>query len=178
MTSLACGRLTAAITSVIGLALVACAPALDWREARLDDGRVAMLFPCRPDRHERTVRLDGDAVRMQMHSCNAGGATYSLAATDAADPARVAPLLAAWRASAAANIGGIPAIEPLAISGTTPNPQSALLRIEGRLPDGRRVVEQAAFFVKGMRLYQAAAIGESIDAESARTFFDAIRLAP
>ena len=159
-------------------ALAACSPALDWREVRPEGSDVTMLFPCRPDKHERTVRIAGADLRMQMHSCDSAGRTFSLAFVDAVEPTRVEPLLAALKASAAANIGGTPAQQPFAPPGATPNPGSALLRVEGRLPDGRRVTEHAAFFVRGLRLHQATAIGETLPEDAVQTYFGAIKLTP
>lgn len=161
------------------LCLGACAPALDWRETHPAGSGVVMMFPCRPDRHERTVRMVDADLRLQLHSCRAGGATFSLAAADGADPARVMPLLAALRAQALANLGGGAIEEPLpAIAGATPNPQSALLLIVGQRQDGRRVVAHAAFFVKGLRLYQATVLGadQTPGSEALETFFGSIRL--
>jgi len=159
-------------------ALAACSPALDWREVRPEGSDVTMLFPCRPDKHERTIRIAGADLRMRMHSCDAAGRTFSLAVVDAGEPTRVEPLLAALKASAAANIGGTPAQQPFAPPGATPNPGSALLRVEGRLPDGRRVTEHAAFFVRGLRLHQATAIGETLPEDAVQTYFGAIKLTP
>ncbi len=65
-----------------------------------------------------------------------------------------------------------------AIAGATPNAESTLLRIVGRRGDGRRVVAHAAFFVKGLRLYQATVLGDDdpADGEVLETFFGSIRL--
>jgi hypothetical protein len=158
--------------------LLACSAAFDWREARPEGSGVTMLFPCRPEKHERTVRIAGAELRMQMHSCEASGAPFSLAFVDAGEPGRVEALLAALKASAAANIGGTPVAEPFAPPGATPNPGSALLRVQGRLPDGRPVTEHAAFFVHGLRLYQATTIGEALSEDAVKTFFSAIKLTP
>jgi hypothetical protein len=68
-------------------------------------------------------------------------------------------------------------VRAFAVAGATPNEQSALLHMEGRLPDGRRVVEDAAFFVKGLRVYAATVLGESIPAEAVETFFASIKSA-
>jgi hypothetical protein len=113
---------------------------------------------------------------MQMHSCSAAGAAFSLAFADVADVARVTSLLAALRVAAQANLGGAATARPLVVAGATPNEQSALIQIEGRLPDGRRLVEHAAFFARGLRLYQATALGESIDADALDTFFNSIQV--
>ncbi len=115
-------------------------------------------------------------LRMRMYSCNAAGTTFSLTYLDAAQAAQVAPLLAELRARAAANVGGAAAVRPFSAPGATPNEQSAALQIEGHLPGGLRVTEHAAFFVRGLRLYQATAIGESVSPVAVETFFGAIKV--
>ena len=138
-----------------------------------------MMFPCRPALQERKVPLGGETLPMRMHSCSAGGANFSLAALDVTDPARVTPELAALRAQVLANLAGAATeLQPLALAGATPNPESARLHIVGKRPDGSRVVADAAFFVKGLTLYQATVLGsEGVPGrEAVDTFFGAIRL--
>jgi hypothetical protein len=169
----------AAAALSVWLLCTGCTPALDWREARPEGSGVAMLFPCRPDQHQRDVRIAATTVRMRLSACKAAGLTYSLATAEAADPAQVTPLLAALREQTVANVAGKAVEKPgPAISGATPNPESRFVRIDGRYPDGRPVVEHAAFFVKGLRLYQATVIGDSEPpgADSLDSFFGAIRV--
>ena len=45
-------------------------------------------------------------------------------------------------------------------------------------PDGRNVVLQTLFFVKGLRVFQASVFGERIAPEVAETFFAGIQVAP
>jgi hypothetical protein len=157
-------------------ALVACSPALNWRQTKPAGAGVGLLFPCRPDRHERTVRLAGVELGMQMHSCEAAGALFSIGFVDVPDLSRVVPVLAEMRAAAVANVEGTATAATLAVPGATPNQQSALLRIDGHLPDGRRVVEHVAFFVRGARLYQATALGDSLSDDALESFFGSIKL--
>jgi hypothetical protein len=169
------------VALVAALLLSACSPTFDWRESRPDGSGASLLFPCRPDRQERRVRVADTMLRLQLFSCSAGEATFSLTVGDGAEPAQVRPLLAALRKQALANLAAAEATErPLpAIAGATPNPESALLRIVGRRADGRRVVAHAAFFVKGLRLYQATVLGGDDDpagSEALATFFASIRL--
>ena len=100
--SLASGWRARALPSLSLLAaLIACSPTLDWREARPEGSGVAALFPCRPDQHERTVRIAG---------ADAADATARLrrrAARPSRSPSSTAPsrpgsqpLLAALQASA------------------------------------------------------------------------------
>ena len=164
---------------VVAVSMLACSPALDWRESRLEGSGVAMRFPCRPERQERPARIGTETLTMRLHSCNAAGSAFALVTADAADPSRVTALLEAWRGQAIANVDGTAAAEVTpAIPGETPNAQSARLRIVGKRPDGRRVVEHAAFFVKGLTLFQATVIGadEPADREAIDTFFGSIRV--
>ena len=158
--------------------LGACSPTLDWRETAAEGSGVVAMFPCRPDRHDRAVRLVGTDLRMQMHSCRAANASFSLTYVDAAQPAQVGRLLEELHGRAVSNIAGVSAGRPFAVPGATPNERSAQWRIEGRLPDGRGVTEHAAFFVKGSRVYQASALGEAVSADAVETFFGAIRVTP
>lgn len=164
---------------VVALSMLACSPALDWRESRPEGSGVAMMFPCRPERQERPARIGTETLAMRLYSCHAAGSTFALVNADATDPSRVEALLEAWRGQAIANVDGIAAAEATpTIPGATPNAQSARLRIVGKRPDGRRVVAHAAFFVKGLTLYQATVIGaeEPADREAIDTFFGSIRL--
>ena len=169
----------AALVLWAAASLSACSPAFDWREARPQESGAVMMFPCRPDRQQRTARVDDTALRMQLHSCKASGFTFSLSVADVDDPFRVSSMLAALRQQLVANIAGaVAALSLPRMVGATPNPNSQFLRIEGRLPDGRDVVVHAAFFVKGLRVYQASVVshGERPGPDTLATFFDSIRL--
>jgi len=169
----------AAAALVVAMAAPACSPTFDWREARTGGSAVVMMFPCRPVKEERTTRICAAAMPLELHSCSAGGAVFSLARTDVADPAGVGPMLNAFRDQMASNLAGT-ATEHGAFSppGATPNPRSGRVAIVGTRPDGRRVVAQAAFFVKGLRLFQATVLNADVAGgpEAADTFFGAIRL--
>lgn len=156
-----------------------CAPALDWRQVQPDGSGLVMMFPCRPASHARRVTLAQSVVRLELHACSTGGATWALAFADLEDPARVGPALEELRAAAAANLGAAAVREAaLQVPGATPNPASRRVDLEGRAPDGRRLEERVALFSKGLRVYQAAVLGEHLDLEAADTFFAGLRLPP
>ncbi|HUP08018.1 MAG TPA: hypothetical protein VMU47_12740 [Caldimonas sp.] len=160
--------------SVAGLlaVLAACSPALDWREVRVDDAGFVARFPCRPQRVARGVTIAGLVVRMQMLSCSDDGITYAASWADVDDPQAVHPVLEALRHAAAANLG-MPdgAAAPFALAGATPNDASARVMIQGHLPDGRAVQEHAAFFPRGLRVYQASLIGPAPSSAAIEGFF-------
>lgn len=161
----------------LAAALCACSPTFDWREMQAEGSGVVASFPCKPDRHVRTVPLAGQAVRMEMLVCSAGGATFGLSFVDVGDPARVTSTLLELQRLAIANIAASSSgSAPLQVAGMTPNPGAVRLRLEGRGPDGTGVSEQAGFFVKGLRVYQATVLGKSWPSEAADTFFAGLRL--
>lgn len=159
--------------------LAACAPTLDWREVRPEGSGLQLMLPCRPDVQARPVRLAGQSVPLTLSACSAGGVTWALAMADVVDPGRVGPALDELRLAAAANIGAVPgAPQSLIVSGATPNPGSARVALNGRLPDGQAVQTQFAVFTRGTWVFQATAVGEHLPADGVDVFFGALRFAP
>lgn len=163
--------------AVAALVVCACSPALDWRELRPEGSGIAALFPCKPDRNVRTLAVAGHRVRMEMLACSADGATYALAYVDLPEPAAIGAALTELRGLAAANIGAAASVPAtLQVPGMTPHPQAARVALAGRLPDGATVQEEAAFFAKGLRVYQASVIGARLRGDAAETFLAALKL--
>jgi hypothetical protein len=159
--------------------LVACTPTFDWREVRIGDGSLQALFPCRPQHRSREVMLGGAALHMEMSVCTTDASTFALSVVDAPAPGKVGPVLDEMRLAASSNLGTtLPGGKPFAPEGATPNPASARLPIEGRLPDGKPVVEHTAFFIRGLRVYQASVIGAAPDAQAVDNFFAGLKFAP
>jgi hypothetical protein len=167
------------MAGLAGVLLLACAPALDWREVRPAASGIALWFPCRPDSHARQVQLGPDSVRMELHACTAAGTTWALAFADMGDPARVGPALLELHSAAVKNIAA-PEQKSLAfkLEGATPNPASRRVQLQGRMPDGRAVTEQVAVFARGTRVLQLIALGVKLDTEAADSFFGSVRVLP
>jgi len=156
-----------------------CTPADEWRELRPENSGIVASFPCKPDRLARTIALAGRDTRMEMLVCSADGLTFGLAFADIGDPRSVTRALAELRAAAMANLRATAASErSLAVPGMTPNERAARLRFEGRRPDGVAMQEQAAFFVRGMRIYQATILGPTVAESASEPFFGGLRLTP
>ena len=153
-------RPTLLIAALAAACSAACSPTLDWREFVPEGTDIHVSFPCRPDRQARAVTVAGTRSQMEMLACSAGDATFALAFVDVADPARVGAALAELRETATRNLQD-PSSQTgaLQIPGMTPNEQAARVAIAGKLPDGTLVHEHAAFFARGLRVYQAAVIG-------------------
>lgn len=161
------------------LVLLACSPALDWREVRPPGTRLQALFPCKPTAQERKVRLAGQTVTLSLHACAAAGWTWGLAHADVVDPTLLGAALNELRSTAAANIGA-PAAEPLPaqVPGATPHPASARMHLVGRRPDGQALQMQMAVFAHGTRVFQATVLGERASGEEATSFFGGLRFLP
>ena len=156
--------------------LGACSPALDWRETAAEGSGVVAMFPCRPDRHARTVELAGSKLKMEMLVCPADGATYALSFADVPEPALVAPALAALRAAALRNVqAAAPQVVPASIGGMTPNVEAVRVAAAGRLPDGAKVQAHAVFFAKGLRVYQGSVIGAKTATDTNEIFLAGFR---
>jgi hypothetical protein len=164
--------LSPAFAGLLLFALAACAPALDWREVRLDPDGLVAVFPCRPHRHERDVSLLARKLHMQMATCNDDGVTYAVSWVDVDDPSAMRPALEALRRAAATNLGSADAVaQPFAVRGMTPNDAAARIAVNGRLPNGNAVQEHAAFFAHGLRAYQATLLGASPGTAAIDGFF-------
>ncbi len=162
---------------LIGAVMLACAPTLDWREVRPEGSGVLALFPCKPKSQARIATLAGSGVAMTMLACDVAGMTFALSHSELGDPSRVTPALVELRSALASNLGasdlGSAAFE---LAGMTPNPQAVRIWLEGRLPDGKPVQEQAVLFVRGTRIYQAAILGQRLDEAAAGVFFESLQL--
>lgn len=155
----------------------ACTPSLDWRELRPDGGALVSMFPCRPQQHARTTELAGMRLHMQLHVCTSGDATWAIAVLDVAQPDQVSPALQALRSAAVANFSAtMIRTSPLQVPGMTPNANAAMESLQGVSPQGAPIQATAAFFARGLRVYQATVFGPQLSAETTAMFFSGLRL--
>lgn len=169
-------RCLSLIALVLGVAMTACAPAFDWREVQPAGSGVVLQFPCKPQSHTRVATLGGDSVTMTMVSCSAQGATFALVHAEIGDPRRVTPALIAMREALGANASAREVkASPFVVDAMTPNDQAVRVRFAGHAPQGSPIEEEAAFFSRGMHIYQLAVLGARLDGASADIFFDNLR---
>jgi hypothetical protein len=165
------------LTGLLACALAACSPAMDWREVREERAGLVAMFPCRPDRVERSVEIAGRRSAMHLLSCSAEATTFAVGWFELDDPAAVAAGLAALRAAALANFGATVAqAVPWQPTGATPNREAARLTLAGRVPDGAAVQVHAAFFAHGLIACQATVFGVDPGVESVQTFFSGLKV--
>ena len=169
-------RLKSCVT-VIGALMLACSPALDWREVRPAGSGIAALFPCQPISQTRGAALAGLRVPMTLLSCEASAVTFALSHAELGDPSQVTAALIELRSALGANLGaGEVRSVALDVAGMTPNPQAVRVFLAGRMPDGAPTKAQAALFVRGTRVYQAVVLGARLDDGAVNVFFESLRL--
>ena len=138
-----------------------------------------VAMPCRPAKQMRQVTLAGQTLLMTMLACSEQGHVFSVAVVDVAEPARVAAVLAALRSAALLNVQGHVLDERTAtVKGMTPHVGARQMNVIGQLPDGQAVREHLLVFSRGTRVYQAVALGASLEAGTAAHFFDSITATP
>lgn len=165
------------LATTAALVATGCSPALDWREFQPEGSGIVATFPCKPDRHVRTVKLAVQTVRMEMLACAADDTQFALAFFDLDDPAKVATALDELQGLAAGNLGASERQARRAqVAGMTPHPEAAQLKLQGRQPDGSTLQEEALFFAKGLRVYQATVLGRTLRPGAAETFLAGLRL--
>jgi hypothetical protein len=157
---------------------VGCSPALDWREVRTEGGRLTAWLPCKPDRRVRELSLEGAPLKFELLSCTAGDSTWGIASA-AVDDGAAGSTLRALRAARLRNLDGRElSAQPLELKGVVPRPEAGRFTVAGRRPDGGEVVERAAVFAHGGRVFHAAVLGGAPSAQALETFFDNLKPAP
>ncbi|QPF75795.1 hypothetical protein G8A07_24720 [Roseateles sp. DAIF2] len=153
---------------ILGLALSACAPALDWREVRPAGADLLALFPCKPEVESRQ-----QPAAMGLAVCQAAGASFSVSWTEVAEPAQVGPALAQMREALATKLQARARPgEALQVPGMTPQLQAQQQALEGGTQPAR-----VAVFARGLRVYQATLLGATADPAAWETFVTGLRLA-
>jgi hypothetical protein len=155
-----------------------CSPAMNWRQIRGEGSALQVLMPCKPDRVSRRIRLPDQDLTWNLLSCEAGGATWSMAYGDLSDSTQLAPVLATlqdvaqrnWAVQTTVPIAGAGGAWP---PGATPHPNARRWTGEGRRPDGAPLPVQAAWFVQERAVYQLAVLGK-ISPPDAETWWSSV----
>ncbi|QTD47503.1 hypothetical protein J1M35_19825 [Ottowia testudinis] len=162
--------------------LLACTPALNWREVGLAPHSALALLPCKPDRTTRSVPLGGEPTELTVAGSEAGGATFALMAATLPAGRAPGPVLAGWQQATLAHMqaGGAPARQPFTPPGATPLPEALRVQAEGRRADGRAVSADAVWAARilpsgATELLHAVVYAERPQPEAAQAFFDGIR---
>lgn len=155
------------------LAVAACSPALNWRQAPL--GGLRFSLPCKPDHAAREVPLAGRSVPLDMQGCEAGGALFAISRAQVGDATAVPAVLQAWRVSAlaalradASSTQDLPAPRHVGVPGLA---SAAWLQVRGQRPQGGAVQAQLGWLVLGSDIYHLAVYADHLGADMTEPFF-------
>jgi hypothetical protein len=105
--------------------------------------------------------------------------TFGLASAELPDVRQVDAALTELADAAVRNLSATLDTEDAAdVSGMTPSVRARRVRLSGRLPDGRSVVEHATFFARGARVYQATLLGNRPPPDAIEVFFAGLKVRP
>jgi hypothetical protein len=157
--------------------LLACTPALNWREVRPELGDLTLLMPCKPDRASKTVPLGGQATRLVMVGCEAAGAMFVLSVADLGESSRVGEVLMQWQALTLTHMRAAqPQQRSDLVSGADRQHPALRVSAKGQSPEGKPVEGQALFFARGSHVFQAVIYSPRPMPEAVETFFASIKL--
>ncbi len=170
-------RLHTAAALLLCLTLAACAPELNWREVRTDDGHASVLLPAKPATYARGIDLNGLKVEMSMTGAAVGELSFTVASVRIADAAQRPKALAAMQEAMLRNIQATKHSEkPVTLKGGVPATE---VEARGRnLRNGQPLAMVARFAAHGDRVLQAVALGpqDKLSAEAAETFLGSLSL--
>jgi hypothetical protein len=153
----------------------ACTPALNWRDVSLD--RLKVQLPCKPDRAQRPVELQGVSLPLSMAGCKAADALFAVSHTQIPGSASVQSVLSAWQNATLQNMQVQGAAEVLAAYNSnqkapaTSIAQVAPLQVTGVNPEGGAIQAQLVWFVVDRDVYHMAIYAPVIKPEMTETLF-------
>ena len=168
------------ICTVLGLALlmVGCTNALNWRKATVNNERVQLLMPCKPDQASREMQIGPDArVSLTLKGCETSGMHFTMAHMQVPQGMTCTDVLTKWQKASLASMQAGPQDTvtmnwPLKGAQQAPPPERA------RVQNGHHQV-QIVWFVLADQIYQAAVYGHPKDkqlSDAAETYFTGIEL--
>ena len=150
------GRRTlgACVAAVMLWCASACTPALNWREVRFENARLAGWLPCKPDRAQRTVQLQGQPAQLTLMGCQADDMDFTLAQLDVPLGMTAGQAQQAWKTANLASLqvqAEVPS-QAWTLAGASPvmAPQRAMAQ------GGQGLAARWAWFAYDGQLYQAA----------------------
>lgn len=153
--------------------LSACSPTFNWREVRPENTGLSALFPCKPDKAQRSVALGGTLTELTLLGCETGGAMFALSVATLTDVSQVDDVLAGWQNATLANMKATGASQtlPVRLPGAGPQPLATRVGASGQRADGSALQSQSQYFSKGSQVFQAVIYAGRIEPETADTFF-------
>ena len=162
---------------VFALGLQGCTPTMNWREARLDNTNLKILLPCKPDKGNKTLMLNGSSTSLEMIGCEAGGVLFAVSKLNLPFGVEPETVLNQWSSSVTSNMkAGESRKSPFQIQGENPTGLGIRLDAIGSGPRGKKITLTAVWFVQDRQLFHAAMYANQLLAEAVETFLSGLSL--
>ena len=114
---------------------------------------------------------------MHMMGCEADSATFAVSYADLPDATQAAAVQAQWQTAMLGNMRATQNLQsPLNIKGVVGATGAVQLQAQGTQPDGRAVVAQGVWFIRGAQVFHAVMYAAKLNPEAADAFFTGFRL--
>lgn len=91
---------------------VACTPALNWREVRLESADASLLMPCKPDQASRPIALQakgaGVSANLQLLGCEASEMQFTIGQINLPPDLTATDAIRAWQQASLAPLNAAP----------------------------------------------------------------------
>lgn len=167
----------------LALGLMACTPALNWREVSPGRSSARALLPCKPDQAIRSVPLGGVLTELNVIGCDVAGTTFAVMTATLEAGRAPDEVLAGWQQATLANMQADAAsvlrtdFHP---PGGLPLPHAQRVRASGRRGDGRVVVADAVWTARASaggttELLHAVTYADRPQPDATDAFFAGVR---
>jgi hypothetical protein len=161
-----------ALIMVFGLA--SCTPALNWRAVSVQG--LATWLPCKPDRAQRQLELQGQSIHIQMAGCEAQGVMYAVSHAKVPEASESEAVAAAWQnASLKQMQAGAPQSSVFQTRGIN-QVQGRFFKATGARSNGEVLQAHLVWVVKGGDIFHLAMYGATLSAEQADPFFSEVSI--
>ena len=148
--------------------LLACSPALNWREVRLD--RLTAMLPCKPDHAQRTVHLGTRDVALDMVGCETADALFAISHMRVDNAGQATTVLQDWRAASLQSMQATTVAE-MPLANTQARKPDVMLNASGAGARGAPLQARLAWWVVGADLFHMAVYAEHLTPDMTETFF-------
>jgi len=157
-------------------AMIACAPAFNWRETAIPATSLSAMFPCKPEKASRKVTMGGQETELHMAHCDTAGVTAAVGHARIADAALVGPVLAQWRAATLAGLHVSASTQSVwVMERAEVLPQAIRVEAAGVGGDGKPLSLKAAWFARDGEVFAAMLYGHSVSPDVVDPFFAGLR---
>lgn len=158
-------------------ALLACSPALNWREAHI--GSLSALLPCKPDKAQREVQLGRRLLPMELQGCEAQNTLFAISHIALQGPDQTSALIEQWRSATLANMRATAMTEqPFQGKGLRAHPAAVHIVAQGLDAKGAPIQAGLVWLVRGAEVYHVAVYGPKVSASMTEPMFSELRISP